>query len=135
MDRPARRNPVVHIFKNSTIVLYQITAKAVPVFYEEFVQFTVDETCHERIRFYPSVSPENTPMNFMPHESIQMDHPMPTSCHSLTAPLSFFLNSGIDCRIRLHLSMRSCANGKSSHIFVTARRCTFPQWGSGHGMP
>lgn len=67
----------------------------VAAFYEEFVRFTVDETGHERIRFYPSVSPENTPMNFMPHESIQMDHPMPTTINStidLSIIKEFFTN-------------------------------------------
>lgn len=51
-------------------------------FYEEFVQFTTDEKGRERIRFYPSVSPENTPANFMPPEGIQMAHPMPTTINA-----------------------------------------------------
>lgn len=51
-------------------------------FYEEFVQFTVDEEGRERIKFYPSVSPENTPQNFMPPEGVQMAHPMPTTINS-----------------------------------------------------
>jgi len=55
---------------------------AVAAFYEEFVQFTSDEDGNERIRFYPSVSPENTPMNFMPPEGEQMAHPMPTTINS-----------------------------------------------------
>lgn len=55
---------------------------AVAAFYEEFVQFTSDENGKERIRFYPSVSPENTPGNFMPPEGVQMAHPMPTTINS-----------------------------------------------------
>ncbi|MBO5279432.1 MAG: glycoside hydrolase N-terminal domain-containing protein [Lachnospiraceae bacterium] len=47
-------------------------------FYEDFVEFYPDG----RIHFYPSVSPENTPQNFMPPEHIQMAHPMPTTVNS-----------------------------------------------------
>lgn len=51
-------------------------------FYEEYVQFTRDENGKERIRFYPSVSPENTPANFMPTNGAQMAHPMPTTINA-----------------------------------------------------
>ena len=51
-------------------------------FYEEFVRFTGDENGEERILFYPSVSPENTPENFMPRERYSMAHPMPTTINS-----------------------------------------------------
>lgn len=47
-------------------------------FYEDFIEFYPDGTIH----FYPSVSPENTPLNFMPPEHIQMAHPMPTTINS-----------------------------------------------------
>lgn len=64
-------------------------------FYEEFVRFTVDEKGRERIKFYPSVSPENTPQNFMPPEGVQMAHPMPTTINStidLSILKEFFTN-------------------------------------------
>lgn len=67
----------------------------VAAFYEEFVQFTFDENGKERIRFYPSVSPENTPGNFMPPEGQQMAHPMPTTINStmdLSILKEFFTN-------------------------------------------
>lgn len=47
-------------------------------FYEDFVEYRPDGS----IYFYPSVSPENTPGNFMPPEHIQMAHPMPTTVNS-----------------------------------------------------
>lgn len=68
---------------------------AVASFYEEFVQFTSDENGGERIKFYPSVSPENTPMNFMPPDGKQMAHPMPTTINStmdLSILKEFFSN-------------------------------------------
>lgn len=47
-------------------------------FYEDFVTYYPDGSIH----FYPSVSPENTPGNFMPPKHIQMAHPMPTTINS-----------------------------------------------------
>lgn len=67
----------------------------VAAFYEEFVQFAMDEAGHERIRFYPSVSPENTPVNFMPPKGRQVAHPMPTTINStidLSIIKEFFTN-------------------------------------------
>lgn len=64
-------------------------------FYEGFVQFTTDGKGRERIRFYPSVSPENTPANFMPPEGKQIAHPMPTTINStidLAILKEFFTN-------------------------------------------
>lgn len=64
-------------------------------FYEEFVQFTPDENGGEWIKIYPSVSPENTPGNFMPPEGVQMAHPMPTTINStmdLSILKEFFTN-------------------------------------------
>lgn len=63
-------------------------------FYEAFVRFTVEDG-RERIKFYPSVSPENTPVNFMPPEGVQMAHPMPTTVNStidLAILKEFFTN-------------------------------------------
>ena len=53
----------------------------VAAFYEGFVRFEEKEG-KECIRFYPSVSPENTPQNFMPPAGVQMAHPMPTTINS-----------------------------------------------------
>ncbi|MBQ8137804.1 MAG: glycoside hydrolase N-terminal domain-containing protein [Clostridia bacterium] len=50
----------------------------VAAFYEDFICFAPDGS----VRFYPSVSPENTPGNFMPPKHIQMAHPMPTTVNS-----------------------------------------------------
>ncbi|MBQ9765548.1 MAG: glycoside hydrolase N-terminal domain-containing protein [Lachnospiraceae bacterium] len=47
-------------------------------FYEDFIEFYPNGN----IKFYPSVSPENTPGNFMPPAHIQMAHPMPTTVNS-----------------------------------------------------
>lgn len=60
-------------------------------FYEDFITFYPDG----RIKIYPSVSPENTPVNFMPPENIQMAHPMPTTINStidLAIVKEFFSN-------------------------------------------
>ncbi len=68
---------------------------AVASFYEKFVQFSLDGNGNERIKFYPSVSPENTPGNFMPPEGKQMAHPMPTTINStmdLSILKEFFTN-------------------------------------------
>lgn len=50
----------------------------VALFYEDFLCF--DE--ENKIKLYPSVSPENTPSNFMPSAEILMAHPMPTTINS-----------------------------------------------------
>ena len=50
----------------------------VAAFYEDFIEYYPDGTIH----FYPSVSPENTPGNFMPPKHIHMAHPMPTTVNS-----------------------------------------------------
>lgn len=47
-------------------------------FYEDFIEFYPNGKIH----FYPSVSPENTPSNFMPPEHIFIPHPMPTTVNS-----------------------------------------------------
>ena len=63
----------------------------VAAFYEDYVEFYPDGSIH----FYPSVSPENTPGNFMPPEHIQMAHPMPTTVNStidLAILKEFFTN-------------------------------------------
>lgn len=73
----------------------------VAAFYEDFIEFYPDG----RIHFYPSVSPENTPQNFMPPENIQMAHPMPTTVNStidLAIVKEFFTNL---CEIATELSL------------------------------
>ena len=50
----------------------------VAAFYEDFITFYEDGS----IKFYPSVSPENTPQNFMPPEGVSIPHPMPTTINS-----------------------------------------------------
>ena len=47
-------------------------------FYEDFIQYNADGT----IKLYPSVSPENTPRNFMPPLTEMIAHPMPTTINS-----------------------------------------------------
>ncbi|WP_235941211.1 glycosyl hydrolase family 95 catalytic domain-containing protein [Paenibacillus puerhi] len=48
------------------------------MFYEDFL--VEDE--EGRYRMYPSVSPENTPLNFMPPDGKQLAHPMPTAVNA-----------------------------------------------------
>lgn len=50
-------------------------------FYEKFIQFK-KTNLKERIYIYPSVSPENTPLNFIPSEDSSLAHPMPTCINS-----------------------------------------------------
>lgn len=50
----------------------------VAAFYEDFITFYEDGS----IKFYPSVSPENTPQNFMPPEGVVIPHPMPTTINA-----------------------------------------------------
>ncbi|MFP4977407.1 glycosyl hydrolase family 95 catalytic domain-containing protein [Paenibacillus sp. CN-4] len=47
-------------------------------FYEDFL--VQDE--QGQFRIYPSVSPENTPLNFMPEDGRPMAHPMPTAINA-----------------------------------------------------
>ena len=64
-------------------------------FYEEFAGFSVDENGRERIKWYPSVSPENTPVNFMPPQGVSKPHPMPTTINAtidLAILKEFFAN-------------------------------------------
>ena len=65
--------------------------KEVADFYEDFITFYPDGSIH----FYPSVSPENTPGNYMPPEHLQIPHPMPTTVNStidLAIVKEFFTN-------------------------------------------
>ncbi|MCM3785743.1 glycoside hydrolase family 95 protein [Neobacillus mesonae] len=49
--------------------------KEAALFYEDFLTEGKDGLLH----IYPSVSPENTPGNYMPDEGESLDHPMPTA--------------------------------------------------------
>ena len=63
----------------------------VAAFYEDFIQYKQDGS----IKVYPSVSPENTPQNFMPPLSEMIAHPMPTTINStidLAIIKEFFTN-------------------------------------------
>lgn len=60
-------------------------------FYQDFITYNPDGT----IKLYPSVSPENTPNNFMPPKGVQMAHPMPTAINAtmdLAIVKEFFSN-------------------------------------------
>lgn len=57
--------------------------KAAADFYEDFILF--DEIGY--IKIYPSVSPENSPLNFIPKDNVDMAHPM-TSAVNATMDLA-----------------------------------------------
>ncbi|MFS0637718.1 glycoside hydrolase N-terminal domain-containing protein [Mesobacillus foraminis] len=52
--------------------------KEVALFYEDFLVLNEDGL----YQFYPSVSPENTPENFMPKDGKPLAHPMPTTINA-----------------------------------------------------
>ena len=52
--------------------------KAAADFYEDFIVF--DKNGH--IKIYPSVSPENSPLNFIPKDNVDMAHPMTRTVNS-----------------------------------------------------
>ncbi|SFL94066.1 alpha-L-fucosidase 2 [Gracilibacillus orientalis] len=52
--------------------------KEVAAFYQDFLEVGEDEF----YQYYPSVSPENTPANFMPESSKPVAHPMPTTINA-----------------------------------------------------
>ena len=52
--------------------------KAAADFYEDFIVF--DKNGH--IKIYPSVSPENSPLNFIPKDNVDMAHPMTSAVNS-----------------------------------------------------
>jgi len=61
-------------YLNNTLLPFM---KAAMDFYEEFIVFEND-----KVKIYPSISPENTPLNFMPKDNENMAHPMPTTINS-----------------------------------------------------
>lgn len=81
----------------------------VAAFYEQFVQFVPDGNGKERVKVYPSVSPENSPGNFIAPDTDQMTHPMPTTINStidLAILKEFFYNLLEVCKIcgEIHFS-------------------------------
>ncbi|CAN7307784.1 glycoside hydrolase N-terminal domain-containing protein [Paenibacillus sp. LjRoot153] len=52
--------------------------KQIAMFYEDYLD--TDE--NGRICYFPSVSPENTPLNFMPKDGKPLAHPMPTTINA-----------------------------------------------------
>lgn len=52
--------------------------REVALFYADFLQTDADGS----LRYYPSVSPENSPGNFMPRDGAPMEHPMPTTMNA-----------------------------------------------------
>lgn len=52
--------------------------KEVALFYEDFLEKDQEGL----LRYYPSVSPENTPLNFMPKDGRPLAHPMPTTINA-----------------------------------------------------
>ena len=62
-------------YLNNTLISFM---KAIVDFYEDFITFDEDGY----VKIYPSVSPENTPLNFIPKNNENMAHPMPTTFNS-----------------------------------------------------
>lgn len=52
--------------------------KEAALFYEDFLVLGEDG----KYKIYPSVSPENTPVNFMPEDGKPLNHPMPTTINA-----------------------------------------------------
>ena len=80
--------PEDEAYIRSTICPYLMEIAA---FYEDFIQYYDDGS----IKLYPSVSPENTPQNFMPPLTEMIAHPMPTTINStidLAIVKEFFTN-------------------------------------------
>lgn len=70
-----------YIYTRDTKYLMEVILpfmKATADFYEDFIVFDKDG----KVKLYPSVSPENTPANFIPKEAPDMAHPMPTAVNS-----------------------------------------------------
>lgn len=60
-----------------------LKTQALPFMYEAalfYEDFLVKEG--EEYKYYPSVSPENTPQNFMPTDGVPLAHPMPTAINA-----------------------------------------------------
>ena len=80
--------PEEQTYIKETILPY---LEEVAAFYEDFIRYQEDGS----IKVYPSVSPENTPQNFMPPLAEMIAHPMPTTINStidLAIIKEFFTN-------------------------------------------
>jgi len=86
-------------FLKETVIPFMIE---IANFYEDFIKF--DE--NGNIKIYPSVSPENTPINFMPPPELIKAHPMPTT-----------INSTIDIALVKELFTNMLAINEEVHMF------------------
>lgn len=73
------------------------------LFYEDFVVHEHDG----QIKFYPSVSPENTPENFMPTDGKPLAHPMPTT-----------INATMDCALLKELLTHLIEGSREAGIYT-----------------
>ena len=70
-----------YLYTGDTVYLQNVLLpfmKEVIDFYEDFIVY--DD--NGRIKMYPSISPENTPLNFIPEGSGNLAHPMPTAINA-----------------------------------------------------
>lgn len=72
------------------------------LFYEDFIVLEQNG----QIKFYPSVSPENTPENFMPTDGRPLAHPMPTT-----------INATMDCALLKELLTHLIAGSREAKVY------------------
>ncbi|GMK40815.1 hypothetical protein PCCS19_38710 [Paenibacillus sp. CCS19] len=72
------------------------------LFYEDFIVMNDDG----QIKFYPSVSPENTPENFMPTDGKPLAHPMPTT-----------INATMDCALLKELLTHLIEGSREAGVY------------------
>ncbi|PWW02878.1 alpha-L-fucosidase 2 [Paenibacillus cellulosilyticus] len=72
------------------------------LFYEDFVVLDQDG----QLKFYPSVSPENTPENFMPTDGKPLAHPMPTT-----------INATMDCALLKELLTHLIEGSREAGVY------------------
>ncbi|MBD3919219.1 glycoside hydrolase N-terminal domain-containing protein [Paenibacillus sp. PR3] len=72
------------------------------LFYEDFIVLEQDG----QIKFYPSISPENTPENFMPTDGRPLAHPMPTT-----------VNATMDCALLKELLTHLIAGSREADVY------------------
>ncbi|WP_348651739.1 glycosyl hydrolase family 95 catalytic domain-containing protein [Paenibacillus silviterrae] len=83
--------------------------KEVALFYEDFIHLDEDGS----ILYYPSVSPENTPLNFMPTDGRPLAHPMPTT-----------INATMDLAILKELLTHLIEGGREAGLYLEE----IPKW-------
>ena len=79
--------------------------KEVADFYLDFIEQSDGE-----LKYYPSVSPENTPLNFLPNSKEPLAHPMPTT-----------INATMDIAIMKELLTNLLEGSKKLSIYETYR--------------